>query len=126
MKRDGPASSARASLARAAAARTVKASSAILREASAELSTRYVKVEECWNESAACRSIANQISPGERTMWSPRLQGRHEREVASDSNPLPAMFITTPNSFACQAKPVSQTSVSRTVEHLMLERFAIY
>ena len=28
-------------------------------------------------------------SPGERTMWSPRKQGRHEREVASDRTPSP-------------------------------------
>ena len=112
----GPASLELASLASASAARTVKAPSGFLREASAELSTRYVKVEGCWNESATCRSIANQISPGERTMWSPRLQWPRQREVVSD-RALPAMFITTPSSFACQAK---QSLGARSASHWAL------
>ena len=49
---------------RAPTARTVKAPSGFLHEASAELSTRYVKDKECWNESAACRSLANQEVQG--------------------------------------------------------------
>jgi hypothetical protein len=61
----GPGDSAESSLAEGSLARTAKASSTILREASAELSTRYVKDDEgCWNDSAACPSIANQKSGG--------------------------------------------------------------
>jgi hypothetical protein len=46
----GPGDSAESSLAEDNPARTAKASSTILREASAELSTRYVKDDEgCWN-----------------------------------------------------------------------------
>jgi hypothetical protein len=41
----------------------------------------------CRNESAATGPIANQKSPGARTIWSPRSQERHGRELASIQTP---------------------------------------
>ena len=42
-------------------------------------------------------------SPGERTMWSPRSQGRHGREARFDSNSSPPRSLQPRIPFACQA-----------------------
>ena len=86
-------------------ARTVEASSSILREGSAKLSTRHVNDGGCPNESAACGSIANQEVRGSGRC------GLHAREDTTDGKSLrfellPAMFITTPNSVCLSSEPM--------------------